>query len=209
MPGCHCQVGTWEGAVIVYNIPPTPRFSDDVPQLERISHIQADMLPLRHVAWAPVLSPEDDHGTCHKRIFCTAGHSSAFKIWDYRCGLLLLRERTVWLKACFPWFLRLQSGHPFGIHLRLYASLHSLKASRLARARALLSLAWPRGVVLSRDPFQPVLEVLTFNAWILGADWLASPPGALLVQDDGSLRWMTLNPYVRPKHELKTQSSWW
>lgn len=87
-------------------------------------------------------------------------------------------------------------GAPAGQHLDNYV----LSAPTCCKGLACLAC---------RDVCQPEVELATHTSWVTSGCWLAEPQGILLTQDDGALRWAALNPFTRPKHEHKTQGSWW
>ena len=91
-PALLLQVGCWDGSVAVWRIPPEQpgsasarSSSSPVPlQLQLLSHIMADTVAIRSVAWAPVEAAGESSDLSSRHIFLTAGHSSLVKFWDAR-----------------------------------------------------------------------------------------------------------------------------
>ena len=54
-----------------------------------------------------------------------------------------------------------------------------------------------RGGCLCRDSFRPVLQVVLPQRWRFGIQWLHDPAGLLVAEDDGGLRWASLDPFFR------------
>ncbi len=48
-----------------------------------------------------------------------------------------------------------------------------------------------------RDSFRPVLQVGLPQRWRFAVQWLADPAGLLVAEDEGALRWTSLDPFFR------------
>jgi hypothetical protein len=48
-----------------------------------------------------------------------------------------------------------------------------------------------------RDSFRPALQVGLPQRWRFAVQWLADPAGLLVAEDEGALRWTSLDPFFR------------
>lgn len=50
---------------------------------------------------------------------------------------------------------------------------------------------------LCRDSFRPLLQVVLPQRWRFSIQWLHDPAGLLTAEDEGGLRWTSLDPFFR------------
>ena len=50
---------------------------------------------------------------------------------------------------------------------------------------------------LCRDSLRPVLQVILPQRWRFSVQWLHDPAGLLTAEDEGGLRWTSLDPFFR------------
>ena len=202
-PALLPQVGCWDGSVAVWRIPPeqpgsgSARSSSSSPALELqlLSHVMADTVAIRSVAWAPAQATGESSDLAGRHIFLTAGHSSLVKFWDARYA------QPSWRKHRTPRSQHLQV-------LQMLASGASMQCLR-PDSSPYPRKGSPSPAAPCRDPFQPLFEVPAQISWILSACWVHHPSGVLLCQEDGAFRWLSLKPHDRPVHEQKIQTTWW
>ena len=85
----------------------------------------------------------------------------------------------------FKFLLQCETNLILSVHYRLAAS-----TSQIVQDETNLSS-------VCRDSFRPALQVGLPQRWRFAVQWLADPAGLLVAEDEGALRWTSLDPFFR------------